>query len=38
MTINIYREEMPVADVENLVSRLLSRYASATDLTFTIFQ
>jgi DNA/RNA-binding domain of Phe-tRNA-synthetase-like protein len=38
MTINIYREEMPVADVENLFSRLLSRYASATDLTFTIFQ
>lgn len=37
MTINIYAEEMPVADVMALVSRLLTDYAAATNLKFNIY-
>ncbi len=38
MTVNIYGEEMPVADTMTLISRLLSEYASATNLKFNIYQ
>lgn len=37
MTINIYAEEMPVADVMALVSRLLSEYASAINVKFNLY-
>ncbi len=38
MTINIYREEMTVEDVMALTSRLLSDYASATNIQFNLYQ
>lgn len=38
MTVNIYGEEMPVADTMTLISRLLLEYASATNLKFNIYQ
>lgn len=38
MTVNIYGEEMPVTDTMTLISRLLSEYASATNLKFNIYQ
>lgn len=37
MTINIYAEEMPTDDVMALVSRLLTEYASATNIKFNIY-
>lgn len=37
MTINIYAEEMPPEDVMALVSRLLTEYASATNIEFNIY-
>lgn len=38
MTVNIYGEEMPVADTMALISRLLTDYASPTNLKFNIYQ
>lgn len=38
MCINIYEEEMPVADTVVLTERLLREYCEATDIKVTIYE
>ncbi len=38
MVVNIYGEEMPIDDVKDYATRLLTDYASATDIRYTIYR
>ena len=38
IVVNIYGEEMPVADVADYLTRLLTDYASAKSVNFKIFR